>query len=256
MDPITIVGILLGVFSVLFAAVEEGTSLSALLAPTALLIVFGGTTGATISCFTIRNILDVLGNVKLIVFRTAYDFNALIEMFVEMAGVTRKDGILALENYKLKVDHPFLKRGIRLIVDGTNAELVKQLMITQMTVDEEALKTSAAVFATAGGFAPTLGIIGTVVGLVNVLGNLSDPESLGPAIAMAFIATLYGVSSANLMFLPISKKFGIIAKEEVAMREMITEGVLSIYAGDGPHVVSQKLLAFLTEKERAHAKTA
>ncbi|MFA6240886.1 MAG: MotA/TolQ/ExbB proton channel family protein [Candidatus Hydrogenedentales bacterium] len=254
MDPITIAGILLGVLSVLIAAIEEGTSIGALLAPTALLIVFGGTTGATIACFTLRNILDVLGNLKLLVFRNAYDLNVLIQMFVEMAGITRKDGILALQEYKLKIEHPFLKQGIRLIVDGTNAELVKQLLITQMTVDEDALKTSGAVFATAGGFAPTLGIIGTVIGLITVLGNLSEPDKLGPAIAMAFIATLYGVSSANLAFLPISKKFGIIAKEEVALREMITEGILSIYSGDGPHVVNQKLLAFLTEKVRAGAK--
>lgn len=256
MDPITVGGIVFGLAALLTAAILEGTHLSALIAPTAFLIVIGGTTGATCACFTIQNLLDTLGSLKLLVMRTSYDVNLLIEMFVEMAGVTRKDGILALENYKLKIDHPFLKRGIRLIVDGTNAELVKQLMITQMTVDEEAIKTSGAVFATAGGYAPTMGIIGTVIGLVHVLGNLSEPEKLGPAIAMAFIATLYGVASANVIFLPISKKFALIAKQEIALREMITEGVLSIYAGDGPHVVSQKLLAFLTEKERAHAKTS
>lgn len=256
MDPMTIAGVILGVAAVLGAAILEGTHMSALLAPSALLIIAGGTVGATSACFTLPQLKTVMGQLGLLIKKPGVDIHAIIDTFAEMATVARRDGILALENRALPIDSDFARRGLRMIVDGINPELVKQMLMTDLYTAEEGLKTCSAVFKTAGGFAPTMGIIGTVVGLIHVLGNLSKPETLGPSIAMAFIATFYGVASANLILLPIANKFGTIAKEESALRVMIIEGLLAIYAGDSPHVVRVKLQSFLTDKERAGLKAA
>ena len=255
MDPITIAGIIIGVVSVLGAAILEGTHIGALLAPTAFLIVGGGTLGATAACYTMPQLMRVVGSLGLLMKKPGIDLLQVIDVFVEMATVARKDGILALESRPLPLDSEFARRGLRMIIDGINPDLVKQMLLTEIYIAEEGLKVCSAIFKTAGGFAPTMGIIGTVIGLIHVLGNLSNPETLGPAIAMAFIATFYGVGSANLILLPIASKFGTIAKEEVSSRTMIVEGLLAIYSGDSPHVVRVKLLSFLSDKERASVNT-
>ena len=252
MEPMTIVGLVVGISAILVGAILEGTHLSALFAPSALMIIAGGTFGATSTCYTLHQILDVFKKFSLLIRKPGIPPREVTDMFVQLATIARKEGILALENQKLKVDHPFLRRGLRLVIDGTNPELVKQIMMTEIYVEEEGIKTTGDVFKTAGGFSPTMGIIGTVMGLIHVLGNLSNPDTLGPAIAMAFIATLYGVAFANLIFLPIAKKFGTIAKEEAMSRTMIVEGVLSLYGGDSPHIVKQKLMSFFTD----HGKEA
>lgn len=256
MEPMTIVGLVVGIGAILVGAVMEGTHLSSLLAPSALMLIAGGTCGATITCYTLHQLFGMLKKLGLLIRKPGIEPREITDMFVQLATVARKEGILALENQKLKVDHPFLRRGLRLVIDGTNPELVKQIMMTEIYVEEEGLKLSSDVFKTAGGFSPTMGIIGTVMGLIHVLGNLSDPDSLGPSIAMAFIATLYGVASANLIFLPISKKFGTIAKEEAMSRTMIVEGVLSLYGGDSPHIVKQKLMSFFSDHGKGEAKAA
>lgn len=256
MEPMTIIGLVLGIGAILGGAVMEGTHLSALFAPSALMIIAGGTLGATSTCYTLHQMLDVFKKVGLLVRKPGVEPREITDMFVQLATVARKEGILALENQKLKVDHPFLRRGLRLVIDGTNPELVKQIMMTEIYVEEEGIKVTGDVFKTAGGFSPTMGIIGTVMGLIHVLGNLSNPDSLGPSIAMAFIATFYGVSFANLIFLPIAKKFGTVAKEEAMSRTMMVEGVLSLYGGDSPHIVKQKLMSFFTDHGKPDAKAA
>ena len=252
MEPMTIIGLVLAVGAILGGAVMEGTHLSALFAPSALMIIAGGTLGATSTCYTLHQMLDVLKRFGLLIRKPGIEPRAITDMFVQLATIARKEGILALENQKLKVDHPFLRRGLRLVIDGTNPELVKQIMMTEIYVEEEGIKLTGDVFKTAGGFSPTMGIIGTVMGLIHVLGNLSNPDALGPAIAAAFIATFYGVAFANAIFLPIAKKCGTIAKEESMSRTMIVEGVLSLYGGDSPHIVKQKLMSFFSD----HGKEA
>ncbi len=256
MEPMTIVGLVSGISAILVGAIMEGTHLSSLFAPSALMLIAGGTFGATVTCYTLHQVLDTLKKTGLLIRKPGVEPKEVTDMFVQLATVARKEGILALENQKLKVDHPFLRRGLRLVIDGTNPELVKQIMMTEIYVEEEGIKVAADVYKTAGGFSPTMGIIGTVMGLIHVLGNLSNPDSLGPSIAMAFIATLYGVGFANLIFLPVSKKFGTIAKEEAMSRTMIVEGVLSLYGGDSPHIVKQKLMSFMSEKGKETAKAA
>jgi chemotaxis protein MotA len=168
-----------------------------------------------------------------------------------MAEKARREGLLSLEEETQTLSDPFLRKGISLVVDGTDPELVKDILESDLDAMEARHSRQAGLYMTMGGFAPTLGIIGTVMGLVHVLENLSDPGTLGPAISSAFIATFYGVSSANLVFLPIGNKLKRISHDEVHARTMLIEGVISIQAGDNPRVVEEKLRTFLDPAERA-----
>jgi len=171
-------------------------------------------------------------------------------MLVTFAERARREGLLSLEDQSKDIDDDFLKKGIQLAIDGTDPELVREIMQTGIAFLGTRHHHGANLFATMGGFAPTLGVIGTVAGLVHMLANLSDPGSMGPSIAAAFIATLYGVSSANLLFLPLANKLKHVSSEEVLVREIMTEGILSIQAGDNPRIVEEKLKAFLAPKAR------
>jgi chemotaxis protein MotA len=179
------------------------------------------------------------------------DVSQTIKMLVGFAERARREGLLALEDEAKDVDDVFLKKGIQLAIDGTDPELVRDIMQTDIAFLGTRHHAGSSFFATMGGFAPTLGVIGTVSGLVHMLANLSDPGSMGPSIAAAFIATLYGVSSANLVFLPLSNKLKHVSAEEVQVREIVMEGILSIQSGDNPRIVEEKLKAFLSPKLRA-----
>ena len=175
----------------------------------------------------------------------------LTTQIVEFARKARKDGIWLWIQSAPRSKTNSLQKGMQLIVDGTPSELVREVLETEIVAMQERHKACETVFATAGGFAPTLGIIGTVMGLIGMLAKLSDPGKMGPAIASAFIATLYGVSSANLLFLPIGSKLKAKTTDEVVIYEMMIEGVLSIQAGDTPRIVEMKMLAFLPPHLRA-----
>src|SRR5207237_10402489 len=161
-----------------------------------------------------------------------------------------RDGLLALEDDLEDVDDQFTRKGVQLVIDGTDSDLLQSILESEMDAMSERHGANTHIFATAGGFAPTLGIIGTVLSLVHVLENLSSPSSLGHSIAGAFVATLYGVGSANLVFLPLSNKLKELAGEELTFRQMQLEAILSIQAGDNPRVLAEKLEAFLPPAER------
>ncbi|MBI2422671.1 MAG: MotA/TolQ/ExbB proton channel family protein [Candidatus Hydrogenedentes bacterium] len=254
MDPITVGGIVLAVCAVLGTALLEGLHLHSLVSESSFVLIFFGTTGATIACFTLRQVINTLKALPMLIKKANMDVRLIIEAMNEISTMAKRDGLLSLENYKPKVDHPTLQQGIRLMVDGTPPQLVKEILEMESYLEEEEMKGYGAVFAAAGGFAPTYGIIGTVMGLVHVLGNLEDASSLGPAIAVAFLATLYGIGAANIFFLPMSKKFGTIAKEQTMVRDMIIEGILSIYNGETPTVVKLKMMSFIGRHEREAMK--
>ena len=172
-------------------------------------------------------------------------------MMVRFAERARREGLLVLEEEARRIDDDFLQRGMRLAIDGTDPEMVREILSTEIHFLQARHKVGENIFTTLGGFAPTLGIIGTVMGLIHMLANLSDPAKMGPLIAGAFIATLYGVSSANLIFLPIGNKLKARSAEEVIVREVMVEGILSIQTGDNPRIVEEKLKAFLAPKMRA-----
>ena len=231
-------------------------SISGLWGPTALLIVLGGTIGAT--GFSIRgiNLKNTLKIAAIAFTGRKSDAKKTAAYLTELAQRARKDGILALEP---EVDNrsleKFLRDGLALVVDGTYADKLREIMEIQIEQIQARHKANIAIFEAAGGYAPTMGIIGTVMGLVNVLKDLSSPDTLGPKIAVAFLATLYGIASANLLWLPIASKLRAISAAEVNEKYMIIEGLSSIANADSPTTISIKLTAFIEDKkERTGSK--
>lgn len=180
----------------------------------------------------------------------------VIQTLVGFATKARREGLLGLEDEIANVSDNFLKKGIQLVVDGTDIELVRSILETDLSFLETRHKLGEGLFGTMGGFSPTLGIIGTVMGLVNALAQLESASKVAGAIAVAFIATFYGIAFANLIFLPISFKLKAKSAQEVLVREVMIEGILSISAGDNPRIVEEKLKAFLSPKEQEAGKSA
>jgi chemotaxis protein MotA len=229
----------------------EGSSLPAFLNVPAALIVFGGTFGVTLAGTTLEKMKLIPTLYKKAMSGDKPDMPGQLELLVGFAERARREGLLALDEEVADLDDEFTRKGLQLVVDGTDPELVREILDNE--IDGMAARHHAAVqpFDKAGGFAPTMGIIGTVMGLVHVLENLAAPATLGPSISGAFIATLYGVGSANVVFLPTANKLKALSAEEVELRSMTLEGILSIQAGDNPRVVADKLLSFIPPAERA-----
>lgn len=232
------------------ALIMEGGSLKDLINPSAFVLVVGGTIGATTVAFSLRQMLSVPDVLRNAFFCKDTDLARLIRMIVGFARIARREGILALEQEVKGVDNKFLQMGVRLVVDGTPSEMVREILETEIVSLQERHKVGESIFSTMGGFAPTLGIIGTVIGLIHMLSRLNEPAAMGPAIAAAFIATLYGVAMANLIFLPIGSKLKARTTEEIIAYDMIVEGVLSLQAGDSPRMVDAKMRSFLPPKYR------
>lgn len=253
MDIASIVGLVLALFSLIVGFMLEGGHASALVAPTAALIVLGGTFGAVVTAFGMEDIKQIPKLLTIVFSNKSYPIDELIKTLVDFAEKARREGLLILEREIANIDDDFIRQGIQLVVDGNDPQLVRDILETQIDYTNSRHKVGAEIFESAGGFSPTFGIIGTVMGLVHVLGNLSDPDSLGPAIAMAFLATLYGVASANVMFLPWGNKLKLKSKQEQFYKTVALEGILSLQAGDKPVVVRDKLRSFVSAKMRDEA---
>lgn len=250
MDLSSILGLVLGFAMLVGGFLLEGGHFTSLLEPTAAMIVFGGTAGATIASFSMEDIKQVPQLFKITFTEKRYEVQELISILSSFAEKARREGLLSLERETATIDDDFLKQGIQLVVDGTDPALVRDILETQIEFTDQRHKIGAEIFEAAGGYSPTMGIIGTVMGLVHVLSNLADPDSLGPSIAVAFIATLYGVAFANVAWLPIGHKLKLKSKQERFVMEIALEGILSIQAGDNPSIVKEKLKAFLATKVR------
>jgi chemotaxis protein MotA len=251
MDLSTVIGLIVCSVGFLGGFLMEGGHLGQLIQLSAGAIVFGGTFGAGITSAPLAHTIGLPVILKNAFFRKQHNLQETIGLFSKFAERARRDGLLVLEEDIRTLENQFLKNGIQLVIDGTDTDLVKDILRTEVSFIEDRHSAGAKYFENLGGFAPTFGIIGTVMGLVHVLGNLSDPGSLGPAIAAAFIATLYGVVSANALFLPLANKLKVASAEEMLNMEMMIEGILSIQAGDNPRIVKEKLNAFLPPKMRA-----
>jgi chemotaxis protein MotA len=249
MDLITPIGFVLAVAAVIVSDMMDGGTLRSLINPAAILLVLGGTIGATSMSSRLAD-LRALPRLAMRAFRPPkIDRVAVVREIVGYADVARREGLLKLDSLLADVKDDFLRHGLMMAVDGTDENLVRQVLEAEMETRETASLAGARFFETAGGFAPTLGIIGTVIGLVSVLSNISNAAKLAPSIATAFIATLWGVSSANLFWLPVANKLKVLAGLETGAREIMLEGVLAIEAGDNPRVVLDKLRAHLTPEE-------
>jgi chemotaxis protein MotA len=251
MKAATAIGIGAAIFGLLVGSSMEGTSPAAFLNIPAMLIVFVGTFGATLAGSTMEAIKKVPALYKKAISPDKPDLSAQLEALVGFAERARREGLLALDDEVAELEDAFTKKGLQLVVDGTDPELVREILENEIDGMASRHHHGAAPFEKAGGLAPTLGIIGTVMGLVHVLQNLSNPGTLGPAISGAFIATLYGVASANVVFLPVANKLKLLSTEEQELRTMTLEGILAIQAGDNPRVVADKLLSFIPPAERA-----
>jgi chemotaxis protein MotA len=248
MDKGTGIGLAVALIAIFGAAVVEAGSVGILFAlmnlPSAM-IVFGGTLGTLLVSFPLERVTQ-LGKIFGVAFRQdPTSERDLVNLFVQLAERGRREGLLALEGEAAEIKDEAIKKGVLLVVDGTDPELVREIMEADVQAMSERHEGKFAMFAAAGGYAPTMGIIGTVMGLVNVLSHLDKPDELGKSIATAFIATLYGVLTANVFWLPMGERLKQRNKEEVARRSLAVEGVLAVQAGDNPRVVREKLEAYL-----------
>ncbi|MCW2921930.1 MAG: chemotaxis protein MotA [Thermoleophilia bacterium] len=234
----------------------EGSSVGKYYGPSAGVIVLGGTLGVTIASVGLAAVKSIPSTFMHALKYQTMDRPKSINTLVGFAEKARREGLLVLEDDLRTTEDEFMRRGVQLVVDGTDPELVKEILRTEVDSLHEERHADASVWDTMGGFAPTLGICGTVIGLVLVLSNISDPSSLAASIAVAFIATLYGLGSANLIFLPVGNKLKGCATDEVSGKEMLIEGILAIQSGDNPRIVEEKLVAFLTTKDRARYRAA
>lgn len=246
MDRASVIGIVLGVSAVVLGNVLEGGKIRSLLQPTAAVIVFGGTFGATLLSAPPRVILMALLSLKDVFSSHGDKKELLVRDIVRFATVARRNGLIALESEIERIEDQYFKKALRLAVDGMSPKMLRETMEQDNISFEEERRRIAKVYETAGGFAPTIGILGAVLGLIHVMENLSDPSKLGAGIAVAFVATIYGVGSANLIFLPISKKLMNRFKEELSQREMILEGVSGIQTGINPHYLEERLRVYIT----------
>ncbi len=253
MDISILLSLLIGFASLIIAFMLEGGNLGGLLVGTAAMIVFGGTIGAVGVSFPAKELKRIPGIFKTAFSKKESDLVAVIEYFKNLSANTRKNGLLSLEGEFLQNPNmePFTKQGFQMVVDGVESSNIRNILELKLEGLSERHRDGAAIFEAAGGFAPTMGIIGTVMGLVHVLSNLDDPSSLGPKIAVAFIATLYGVSSANLLWLPIASKLKALNKIELNEKQMVIEGIILIQEGASPNSIVNKLKSFLDNEQLA-----
>jgi chemotaxis protein MotA len=250
MKAASAIGIVLASVLIAVGATMEGSDIMAVLNVPAILIVMGGTFGATMaSCG-----MDAIKRLPAL-YKTAFsppdlDLNGRVQELVGYAEKARRDGLLALDQQLAEVQDPYTRKGLQLVVDGTDADLVADVLEAENSAMKKRHALAAQPFSLAGGYAPTMGIVGTVFGLIHVLGNLDKPETLGPSIAAAFVATLLGVASANIVFVPIGMRLKALSQEELHARELTMEGILAIQAGDNPRVIAEKLSAYVPPSQR------
>ncbi len=221
--------------------------------PGSIFIVVGGTIGAWFAAMPMNDIKNIFTLVKVAMQNTELDLNQQIEDIVEMANIARKNGLLALEDKVNSMEDPFMKNGVMLILDGTDPELVKNVMETEVYFIDERHSRNAALFDKGSALAPAFGMIGTLIGLINMLQKLDDPSNLGPSMAVALITTFYGVIIANIMFNPISSHLKAKSADEQIQKNIIIEGILSIQDGENPRVIRDKLKAFISKTAAASA---
>jgi chemotaxis protein MotA len=249
-DVSTVLGLIVAIGSLVLGFLLEGGHLGGLVNISAALIVFGGTFGATCISLPMTQILSIPALLRQVIFSPALKPQEAIHQLVALSKVARRNGLLALQSEMEKVSDPFLRRALQLVVDGNDPEDVHHTLELELLAQERRHAGGEAVFASMGGYAPTLGVLGTVMGLVHMLAQLDEPGKMGPAIAAAFIATMYGVGSANVVFLPLAGKLKANSQSEMQVRELVREGILGMQAGANPLALEERLTSFLAPKQR------
>ena len=251
MKLITLIGFVLAWAIVFGAQVLDGGNPASLFShPAPLLLVFGGTVAVGLMGVQGKDIKSVFtAMLRAMIPKATPDKVLMFQQLVGFAETARRDGLLALEAASKEVTDGFVRRGLELIIDGTDEDVVVEVLETDMAALADRHKVAQAFYTALGGYAPTLGILGTVMGMLHVLENLDDPSAMGPAIAVAFLATLWGVGSANLIWLPVAAKLKRMTQDEMSFRKMVLDGLLAIQAGGTPRLVAERLKSHLSPKE-------
>lgn len=245
MDITTILGLLVGIGGILLGQVMEGGHVGSIMQLTAALIVFGGTIGAVLVNAPMEDVKTALKLLKLAFLNAkGDDSESIIKELLDAAQIARKESILSLEKKLSQFTNPYMQTIFRFVIDGVDSNTIRDIFENEIYLEEEHLNAGAKLYVDAGGFAPTIGIIGAVLGLIHVMENLSDTSKLGAGIAVAFVATVYGVGSANLIFIPIGNKLKRKIKLQAQTKEMILTGALGIVSGLNPFIIEEKLRAY------------
>lgn len=245
MDKISLAGLAIGLIAILGGQLMEGGNISSLVQPTALLIVCGGTLGAVLLQSPFHIFKHGMQMAKWVWVPPLIEQKRLVDQILTWSQLSRREGLLALENHIPGLKDPFTRKGLQLLVDGADPERIRELLEVEINTFEEELRQSARIWDSAGGYSPTIGILGAVMGLIHVMENLSDPTKLGGGIAVAFVATIYGVGLANLVYLPIAGKLKYYISRMVSSREMLIDGLVGIAVGDNPRIIEGRLRGYL-----------
>jgi chemotaxis protein MotA len=256
MDISTIVGVVAALAIVFVVQILDGGEPKSILLIPSMILVFGGAFAAGMAGGVLKDATGAGKQLQKAFLAKVTAPTMLVETIVKLAERARREGLLALEDAVKTVEHPFLKRGLQLAIDGTDPEELHDILHAEVTAKKKADKAAAKLFENMGGYAPTIGIIGTVMGLVHVLANLDKPATLGPAISSAFVATLWGVLSANVIWLPVAARLNRLSAVEAEEMELVIDGVLAIQAGSNPRLVAQKLRSLLPPDEAKKADAA
>lgn len=250
MDKATLIGLMLVFVAIAGGVILEGGTIHSIIQFTAAVIVFGGTFGAVFISYPFHDILGGIKAIRTIIKEPLLDPHHVIGQITSYANKARKEGILSLEKEIRTVGNGFMAKALTMAVDGIEPHIIREAMGSELEYLNEYGKVNSKIFKSAGGYAPTIGILGAVLGLIQVMQNLSDPSKLGAGIAVAFVATVYGVGSANLLFLPFATKLEIRHRHEMIINEMILEGVVAVSTGENPRLIEEKLLSFLSEAQK------
>jgi len=257
MDFASIIGLALGACVLAIAiAIAPGASYGAFVDYPSIMVVAGGSVCAVLISFPLRSFLNTARVAKNVFFNRQENFGRLIEQIVSLAETARRDGLLALESRLDEISSPFIIMGIQMAVDGTRPEVIEDILRTEIDAVATRHRNGKLVVDQMGRFAPAFGMIGTLMGLIIMLGNLDDPAAIGPGMAVALITTLYGAVLSNLFFLPFAEKLGFINKHEILAMEIIVRGIMGIQSGDNPRVIEQKLSTFVPPKFRSETQQA
>jgi chemotaxis protein MotA len=255
MKPSSAVGIGVATVGILLGALMGGTSPAAFIDIPAFLIIFGGTFGVTMASCGWESMRQIPALFK-IAFRAPVDATReRVALLVSLAEQARREGLLALDGRLTEIDDEFTRKGMQLVVDGIDPDLVREVLEAEIEGMLARHHAGAAPFDKAGGFAPTMGIIGTVMGLIHVLQNLSQPATLGPSISTAFVATLLGIGSANVIYLPVANRLKGLSASELTLRTLTMDGILAVQAGDNPRVVEEKLSSYIAPMARTEEES-
>ena len=250
MDIFLIIGLVLGAICIMMALILKGASVAMLLNGEVAVIIFGGMIAAVLSSYTMADIKRLPKVMKVLMSNEEPDLNGTIEKMVELSNIARREGLLALEAPVNELDDPFMKQGLELVVDGAEAEQIRDLMESEVDAMETRHHRMSGLFKTAGATSPTLGVMGAAIGLIGALGNLSDINKLGPMIASAFVATIFGIFMGYLVMMPFATRLEAKNEEEVLLKTLIIEGVMDIQAGHSAKVIEQKLYAQMPPEKR------